>query len=100
MVSSGLGSITYVNEAQIAHGYIAGFAYQSSKAALNMIANQYANDLPGVRVVAVDPGYTATDLNGFSGTQDVTEGTDAIVLAASGDEVPGRYFNRLGAVPW
>ena len=100
MVSSGLGSITYVNEAQIAHGYIAGFAYHSSKAALNMITNQYANDLPDVRVVAVDPGYTATDLNGFSGTQDVTEGTDAIVLAAAGDEVPGRYFNRHGAVPW
>jgi NAD(P)-dependent dehydrogenase (short-subunit alcohol dehydrogenase family) len=100
MVSSGLGSIAYVNQMQIAHSYIPGFAYQSSKAALNMIANQYDRDLPDVRVVAVDPGYTATDLNGFSGTQTVTEGTDAIVAAASEDTVASAHIDRHGAVPW
>jgi hypothetical protein len=38
-----------------------------------MIANQYAKDLPAVRVTTVDPSYTATDLNGHRGTQTLTE---------------------------
>jgi len=38
-------------------------AYPSSKAVLNMLTTQYAKALPRYRVNAVDPGYTATDLN-------------------------------------
>ena len=49
--------------------------YQSSKAALNMIADRYAAALPSVRVTTVDPGYTATDLNAHRSTRTVTEGT-------------------------
>ena len=75
-----------------------GFAYQSSKSALNMIANQYAKALPDVRVTSVDPGYTATDLNGHSGHQTVTEGTDAIVAAASAETVAGPHIDRHGAI--
>ncbi|WP_433734350.1 hypothetical protein ACQP0C_19780 [Nocardia sp. CA-129566] len=54
------------------------------------------------RVNAADPGYTATDSNGNSGHQTVTEGTDAIVhLATIGPDGPtGGFFNRFGAVPW
>ncbi len=73
--------------------------YQSSKAALNMIANQYAKALPDVRVTTVNPGYTATDLTGHRGTQSVTEGTDAIVAAASAEEVVGPHIDRYGPVP-
>ena len=73
--------------------------YQSSKSALNMIANQYAKALPDVRVASVDPGYTATDLNGHSGHQTVREGTDAIVAAASADEIPSAHFDRHGPIP-
>ena len=94
MVSSGLGTIAHNNNpARPEHG-VPGMVYQSSKAALDMIANQYAKALPAVRVCSVDPGYTATDLNGHSGYQTVTEGTDAIVAAASADEVPGLIFDR------
>jgi hypothetical protein len=39
-----------------------------------------------MRINAVDPGYTATDLNFNSGTQTVSEGTDAIV--GMGDDRP------------
>jgi NAD(P)-dependent dehydrogenase (short-subunit alcohol dehydrogenase family) len=99
MVSSGLGSITRINDPERAESRVPGMVYQSSKAALNMIANQYARELPGVRVTTVDPGYTATDLNGHSGTQTVTEGTDAIVAAASADTVAGPHIDRYGAVP-
>ena len=99
MVSSGLGSIALNNDPERDESHVPGLVYQSSKAALNMIANQYAKALPEVRVCSVDPGYTATDLNGFSGHQSVTEGTDAIVTAASADEVPGPHFDRYGVSP-
>ena len=54
--------------------------------------------MPGIRVNAADPGYTATDLNGHSGPQTVTEGTDAIVeLATMGPDGPtGTYRDRDG----
>ena len=57
--------------------------YTASKAALTMLTTQYAKALPDIRVNAADPGYTATDLNGHSGPQTVTEGTDAIVGLAT-----------------
>lgn len=94
MVSSGLGDIAHVNDPGRAEHGVPGFVYQSSKAALDMIADRYDAALPTVRVRAVDPGYTATDLNGHSGPQSVTEGTDAIVAAAGADTVPDHKFDR------
>ncbi|NHA69494.1 SDR family NAD(P)-dependent oxidoreductase [Phycicoccus flavus] len=94
MVSSGLGRLDLVNDPTRPESSVPGLVYQSSKAALFMVANQYAKALPDVRVSAVDPGWTATDLNGHSGPQTVTEGTDAIVAAASADDVPGLVFDR------
>jgi hypothetical protein len=50
---------------------------------------------PDIRINAADTGYTATDLNGHSGVQTVTEGTDAIVgLATEGPGVSGGRFRR------
>ena len=99
MVSSGLGTAAFNNDPSRLEFGVPGMVYQSSKAALNMIANQYAKALPDVRVASVDPGYTATDLNGHSGYQSVTEGTDAIVTAASADEIPAQHFDRSGPIP-
>jgi NAD(P)-dependent dehydrogenase (short-subunit alcohol dehydrogenase family) len=99
MVSSGLGSIACVGDPNRTESTVPGMVYQSSKAALNMIANQYAKDLPDVRVTSVDPGYTATDLNGHRGTQTVTEGTDSIIEAASAETVAGPHIDRHGVVP-
>ena len=100
MVSSGLGSIAGHQRPRAAiESGVPGMVYQSSKSALNMIANQYAKALPGVRVTTVDPGYTATDLNGHSGQQTVEEGTDAVVAAASSDEVAGPHIDRYGPIP-
>jgi NAD(P)-dependent dehydrogenase (short-subunit alcohol dehydrogenase family) len=94
MVSSGLGRLDHVNDPARAEFGVPGMVYQSSKAALTMIGNQYGKALPGVRVATVDPGYTATDLNGHSGPQTVTEGTDAIVAAASAEAIPASPFDR------
>ncbi|PRC45707.1 hypothetical protein C6A85_93800, partial [Mycobacterium sp. ITM-2017-0098] len=76
--------------------------YGSSKAAVGMLTVQYAKALSDIKVNAVDPGYTATDINGNSGHQTVTEGTDAIVrLATIGVDGPtGTFSDRHGAVPW
>lgn len=101
-VSSGMGSLTRTNEPDRSEGSFTNIDYASSKAAVTMVTSQYARALPGFRVNAVDPGYTATDLNGNSGPQTVTEGTDAIVaLAQVGADGPTNTFvDRDGVVPW
>ncbi|HWI73513.1 MAG TPA: SDR family NAD(P)-dependent oxidoreductase [Baekduia sp.] len=101
-VSSGLGSMTVTNDPGRIEGTIVGLAYPSSKSAVTMLTSMYAKALPNMRVNAVDPGYTATDLNGHSGPQSITEGTDAIVaLAQIGPDGPtGTFQDRFGTVPW
>jgi NAD(P)-dependent dehydrogenase (short-subunit alcohol dehydrogenase family) len=102
MVSSGVGSLTLTADPARVESRIVALTYPSSKSALNMITTQYARALPRFRVNAADPGYTATDLNGHSGYQTVTEGTDAIVeLAQVGPDGPtGSYRDRSGVIPW
>jgi len=99
-VSSGLGSFTQMTATP--WGRYGSLAYSTSKAALTMLTVQYARAVPEVRFNAVDPGFTATDLNGGTGTQTVREGTDAIVrLAVLGDAAPtGTFTDRAGTVPW
>jgi NAD(P)-dependent dehydrogenase (short-subunit alcohol dehydrogenase family) len=101
-VSSGLGSLAVVNDPERIEFGVPAVAYSSSKSAVVALTVQYAKALTGIRINAVDPGYTATDLNGNSGPQSVTEGTDAIVrLATIGADGPtGGFFDRHGDVPW
>ncbi|MFC7245081.1 SDR family oxidoreductase [Catellatospora aurea] len=77
-------------------------AYPASKAAVNMLTVQYAKAYPGVRINAVDPGFTATDLNHHAGTQTVEEGAEAIVrMAQLGPDGPtGGFFDKDGVIPW
>jgi NAD(P)-dependent dehydrogenase (short-subunit alcohol dehydrogenase family) len=101
-VSSGMGSFAVTTDPDRVESSIAAPLYTASKAAVTMLTTQYAKALPDVRFNAVDPGYTATDLNGHSGSQTVTEGTDAIVaLATEGPAAgTGRFVDRAGTVPW
>lgn len=102
MVSSGMGSMTVTTDAARLESSIVSLVYPSSKAALNMITTQYAKALPGWKVNAVDPGYTATDLNGNSGHKTVEAGASVIVdLAVIGPDGPtGGFFDDAGPVPW
>ncbi len=102
MVSSGLGSLAVTTDPARFESGVLALHYPASKAALNMVTTQYAKALPEFRVNAVDPGYTATDLNGRQGFQTVEEGTDAIVTLASvpPDGPTGGFFDRSGPVPW
>jgi NAD(P)-dependent dehydrogenase (short-subunit alcohol dehydrogenase family) len=67
-----------------------------------MITVQYAKAFPGMRINAVEPGFTATDLNGRTGIQTVEQGTEIIVrMAEAGQDGPtGGYFDANGPLPW
>ena len=101
-VSSGMGSFTLTHEAGRIEQKNLAPIYTSSKAAVSMLTTQYAKSWPDVKVNAADPGYTATDFNGHSGPQTVTEGTDAIVeLATIGTDGPtGTFRDRHGELGW
>ncbi|CAN5622167.1 SDR family NAD(P)-dependent oxidoreductase [soil metagenome] len=101
-VSSGLGSLGVTTNPERMESHIPVLAYGSSKSAVVALTVQYAKALPLLRINAVDPGYTATDMNDNSGTQSIDEGTDAIVrLAMVGTDGPtGGFFDRNGVVPW
>ncbi|MGJ5892161.1 KR domain-containing protein [Streptomyces sp. V2] len=101
-VSSGMGSFTLTHDTTRAEGINHAPLYTASKAAVTMLTTQYAKTLPEIKVNAADPGYTATDFNGHSGHQTVTEGTDAIVaLATIGPDGPtGTIIDRDGPMPW
>ncbi|GAA2652623.1 SDR family NAD(P)-dependent oxidoreductase [Streptomyces lunalinharesii] len=101
-VSSGLASLSHASDPDSpAYGY-PGVAYPASKAAVNMLTVQYAKAFPNIRINAVEPGYTATDLNGRTGTQTVEEGAEIIVrMAQVGPDGPtGGYFDVSGPLPW
>ena len=100
MVSSGMGSFEHHPGPRPPRVDDLGIVYPSSKAALNMVTTMYAKSLPDVRVTAVDPGYTATNLNGFTGTQTLAEGAEPIVEACVADELPGGFIGRSGLLPW
>ncbi|MFJ8580661.1 SDR family oxidoreductase [Micromonospora sp. NPDC093277] len=102
MVSSGMGSIATIADPNLSGLVPPELGYPASKAALNMVTTQYARALGNMRINAVDPGYTATDMTNHAGFQTVAEGTDAIVrLACIGPDGPtGEFFDRKGTVPW
>jgi NAD(P)-dependent dehydrogenase (short-subunit alcohol dehydrogenase family) len=101
-VSSGLGALAQVADPAAPAYRYPGVAYPASKAALNMVTVQYAKAFPGMCINAADPGFTATDLNGRTGTQTVEEGAEIIVnLAQLGPDGPtGGYFSAAGPLAW
>lgn len=101
-VSSGMGSLEYTHDPSRVESAVIVPIYAASKAALTMLTTQYARALPDIRVNAADPGYTATDLNGNSGPQTVTEGTDSIVQLATekAGAGSGRFVERVGETSW
>jgi NAD(P)-dependent dehydrogenase (short-subunit alcohol dehydrogenase family) len=101
-VSSSMGSLAATHDPSRAESGVIAPVYTSSKAALTMLTTQYAKALTNIRINAADPGYTATDLNGNTGPQTVTEGTDAIVgLATEGPgHGSGRFVDRDGEIKW
>ncbi|MEV1011243.1 SDR family NAD(P)-dependent oxidoreductase [Streptomyces sp. NPDC049881] len=101
-VGSGLGSFGRVHDAARAESRVSSVPYTASKAAVSMLTVQYARAYPGLRVNVVDPGPTATDLNGHQGVQTVEEGAEPIVRAAllGPDGPTGAFLDGDGVSPW
>ncbi|YCK39491.1 SDR family NAD(P)-dependent oxidoreductase [Actinomadura sp. ATCC 39365] len=101
-VSSGLASLSRMTDPGSPGNAYPGVAYPASKAAVNMVTVQYAKAFPLMRINAVEPGFTRTDLNGNSGRQTVEEGAEIIVrMAPVGPDGPtGGYFDAEGPLAW
>ena len=69
---------------------------------VSAVTIQFAKAYPGMRVDAVDPGCTNTDLNGGTGTQTVAEGAAIIVRMAqvAPDGPTGTFVSAHGPVAW
>ncbi len=78
--------------------------YTASKTASHAVALAFALTLKseGIKVNIACPGYTATDLNGFSGPRTVEQGARrAVELALIGADGPtGTFSDEDGPVAW
>lgn len=93
-VSSALGSLTI--NANPENPYRSAFdaAYGASKTALNGIFLSLAIDLEStnIKVHLVSPGFTATALNNFQGTDTVEEGSKEPIRVALAEDLPNGSF--------
>jgi NAD(P)-dependent dehydrogenase (short-subunit alcohol dehydrogenase family) len=75
-----------------------------SKTALNALTVQFAAELHGstVKINAVEPGYTQTDLTGHQGFQTAEQAAAAIEkYALTGPDGPsGGFFDINGPYTW
>ncbi len=103
-VSSGVGSLTANADPAFPWRSIFGPVYPASKTALNAITLAMAIELEstGIKVNAISPGFTKTNLNGYAGTETLEQGAaEAVRVALLGPDGPTGTFTRTGGViPW
>jgi len=104
-VSSGVGSLTASSDPAYPWRAIFGPVYPASKTALNALTIAMAIELEpeGIKVNAVSPGFTRTNLNGYAGTETVEEGArEAVRVALLGHDGPTGTFTRWenATIPW
>ncbi|GIF68507.1 short-chain dehydrogenase [Asanoa ishikariensis] len=101
-VSSGASLLRELSDPENPAHLYPDITYPASKAAVTTLTVQYAKAYPGMRINAVDPGFTATDLNFHAGHQSIEQGAEIIVrMAQIGPDGPsGGFFDARGVVPW
>ncbi len=104
-VSSGVGSLTMNADPAYAYRSVFGPVYPASKTALNAMTLAMAIELEsaGIKVNAVSPGFTKTNLNDNAGTETVEEGaSETVRVALLGPDSPTGTFThaKLGTLPW
>lgn len=100
-LASSLGSLT-LNADRTSTYYGQRFiGYNASKAALNMLTIQLAEELRDTRVTvnSVSPGFVKTDLTGF-GTMTPEQGARLPVRYALGGDERGTFVEPEGLTPW
>lgn len=104
MLSSELGSLTSLLDPE-SEFYAANLlGYNSSKTALNAVTVSFAKALEasGIKVNAVDPGFTATDMNGHAGYRTVAQAAEIPLALANGamDGINAAFINHNGRLGW
>lgn len=102
-VSSGLGSLTWISDPASWARENFGIVYAASKTALNAVTLAFALELEkeNIKVNAVSPGYTATALNNFQGTDSIEVGSrEPVRVALETDGPTGRFTGPDGPMPW
>jgi NAD(P)-dependent dehydrogenase (short-subunit alcohol dehydrogenase family) len=102
-VSSGLGSLTWVADPACWAREHYDLVYGASKTAMNAVTMAFALELEKehIKVNAVSPGFTATALNNFQGTDSVEVGSREPVRVALDSDGPTLTFTGPdGPLPW
>lgn len=101
-VSSGRGS--FANNIKPVDKSLNALAYNSSKAAVNMLTLTFSKELieTSIKINSAAPGYTITAINDFKGHRTVQQAAEIIVKLATLDEngPTGGFFDENGTVPW
>lgn len=103
-VSSTMGSVAMVSMPNSPLAQFPTFAYAASKTTVSAITAWLAIELAGtnIKVNAICPGYSATDMNHHRGTQHPSEGAKVVVRAATlgADGPRGTFVDAYGVVNW
>jgi NAD(P)-dependent dehydrogenase (short-subunit alcohol dehydrogenase family) len=102
-VSSGLGSLTWISDPECWARDNFGIVYAASKTALNAVTLAFALELEkeNIKVNATSPGYTATALNNFQGTDSLEVGSrEPVRVALETDGPTGGFTGPDGPLPW
>jgi len=104
-VSSGVGSLTANADPNYPYHSMFGPVYPASKAAENAMTLAMMVELEStdIKVNLVSPAFTATNLNGFAGTESVEDGSREVVrVCLLGPDGPTGTFTRWegAAIPW
>ncbi|MFC4174155.1 SDR family oxidoreductase [Microvirga sp. GCM10011540] len=103
-LSSSLGSLTLNGDPASPYYSARLIGYNASKAALNMLTVQLAQELRGTSIVvnSVSPGFVKTDLTGHSGFMTPEEGARLpVTYALVGEDAPsGQFVEPSGETPW
>lgn len=103
-VSSGLGSMTLNMNPDNPYRKHYDVVYGASKAAMNAVNVALAIELEGTNITvnAVSPGFTATALNNFQGTDSVEEGSkEPVRVALDESGVTGQFTGpNQEKYPW
>lgn len=103
-VSSDLGSLSLRSNPDWQYSHLERAAYGPSKTALNAYTVSLAYELKDTpfKVNAVNPGFTATDFNGFKGTKKAEDAATLIVQYATllADGPSGQFWSDDGVTPW
>jgi NAD(P)-dependent dehydrogenase (short-subunit alcohol dehydrogenase family) len=104
-LSSSLGSLTVNGDPTSPYYDARLIGYNASKAAVNMLTVQLAQELRNTAIVvnSISPGYVKTDLTGHTGYMTPEEGARLPVqyaLLSEDNAVSGKFIEASGVTPW